>query len=133
MNNVNYKYNIGDTIKFKDKVNSSASCSLKKLAGSVVKVINRRYYGKPCYMFEGLEQEGWFTEGCLTAVSSNPYVIFVGDTKDDLSPYKSVSNKKLAVKTAKELATEYRCVEAIYMPEDNDDINDIVYSNYVEE
>lgn len=132
MGNVNYKYNIGDIVQFKEKVNPSASSSLKSLAGRIVKVVAQRYYGKPCYKFEGLEDDGWFTEGCITTVTSNPYVVFVGDTKDDLYPYLSSSTKKLAVEAAKELTAKYCCVEATYMPEDNDDINEIIYSNYVE-
>ena len=65
-------------------------------------------------------------------ITSKPYVIFVGKTKDDLYPYLSISTKKDAEEKAKELTAKYCCVEATYMPEDNDDINEIVYSNYVE-
>ena len=68
MSKVTYKYNIGDTLQFKKEFPSSASTGLKKLAGRIVKVVDQRYYGKPCYKFEGLEDDGWFTEGCLQEV-----------------------------------------------------------------
>jgi hypothetical protein len=55
---MNYKYNIGDTVQFKHEFHPSASCSLKKLAGKVVTIIDRRYYEKPCYKFKGLKEEG---------------------------------------------------------------------------
>ena len=132
METIKYKFNIGDTVQFKNKFHPTASCGLKTLAGRIVKVVDQRYYGRPCYKFEGLEEDGWFTEGCVTPVTSNPYVVSVGDTKDDLYPYLSTPTKKTAVEKAKELTAKYCCVEATYMPEDNDDINEIVYSNYVE-
>ena len=61
--------------------------------------------------------------------TSNPYVVFVGDTKDDLYPYLSTPTKKTAIEKAKELTVKYCCVEAVHMPEDNVDINKIVYTN----
>ncbi len=132
MSEIKYTFNIGDTVQFKEGFDPSASCGLKKLAGRIVKIVDRRFYGRPSYKFEGLEDDGWFTEGCITTVTSNPYVVFVGDTKDDLYPYLSASTKEVAAEKANELTAKYCCVEAVYMPEDNDDINEIVYSNYVE-
>ena len=129
METIKYTFNIGDTVQFKNKFHHTASCSLKTLAGRIVKVVDQRYYGRPCYKFEGLEDDGWFTEGCVTPVTSNPYVVFVGDTKDDLYPYLSAPTKKTAVEKAKELTAKYCCVEAAYMPEDNVDVNKIVYTN----
>ena len=61
---------------------------------------------------------------------SNPYVIFAGDSQNHLEPRVSASNKESAIIEAKVLEAEYACVEAIFMPEDNPDINKIVYSTY---
>jgi hypothetical protein len=61
---------------------------------------------------------------------SCPYVIFVGNTKDTLEPVVACSKKERAIEEAKELQELYACVEAIFMPEDNIDTNDIIYANY---
>jgi hypothetical protein len=141
MKKVNYKYNIGDTVQFRNELPDSASTGLSEHAGKTVKIVEQRYYGGPCYKLEGLEEAGWFTEPCFmslpTATSkqrldSNAYVVFAGSSKEELQPVFSAPTKRSAVAKAKKLATEYNCVEATYMPEDNDDINEIVYSNYVE-
>ena len=68
MNEIKYSFNIGDTVQFKERFNPSASSGLKKLAGKVVKIVDRRFYGRPSYKFEGLEDKGWFTEGCMQEV-----------------------------------------------------------------
>lgn len=133
METIKYTFNIGDTVQFKNKFHHTASCSLKTLAGRIVKVVDQRYYGRPCYKFEGLEDEGWFTEGCIQAVKSNPYVVFAGERKGELEPIISAENKKTAIAEAKKLQATYSCVEAIYMPEDDLDINKIVYSHYNKE
>lgn len=62
---MDYKYAVGDTVQFKKRFRSIASCGLKELAGKVVKVVDCRYYGGPCYKFEGFEEKGWFTEATL--------------------------------------------------------------------
>jgi hypothetical protein len=141
MKKVNYKYNIGETVQFRNDFPDSASTELSKHTGETVKIVEQRYYGGPCYKLEGLEEAGWFTESCFmnlpTATSkqridSNAYVVFAGSSKEELQPVFSAPTKRSAVAKAKKLATEYNCVEATYMPEDDDDINEIVYSNYVE-
>lgn len=133
MSKVNYKYNIGDTVQFQEEFGPTATCGLKQHAGEIVKVVDQRYYGRPCYKFEGLEDEGWFTEGCIQAVKSNPYVVFAGERKGELEPIISAETKKTAIAEAKKLQATYSCVEAIYMPEDDLDINKIVYSHYNKE
>lgn len=62
---MDYKYNIGDTVQFKKQFSSTASCGLKEMAGKVVKVVDRRRYERACYMFEGFEDKGWFSEGTI--------------------------------------------------------------------
>jgi hypothetical protein len=60
---------------------------------------------------------------------SNSYVIFAGNSKDCLEPIKAVATEDAAIKEAL-LETGYRYIEVIFMPEDNPDINKIVYSQY---
>lgn len=64
---------------------------------------------------------------------SNPYVIFAGDSRNHLEPRKSAPTKESAIEIAKELQEKWHCVEATYMPEDDLDINEVVYSYYKEE
>lgn len=64
---------------------------------------------------------------------SNPYVIFAGDDKDHLEPLKSAPTEESAIEIAKNLQQKWNCVEATYMPEDDLDVNEIVYSYYKEE
>ena len=60
-----YNYEIGDKVRFKTEFESIASKGLAEMAGRIVKVVNRRFYGGPCYKFEGYEENGWFTEQTL--------------------------------------------------------------------
>lgn len=59
------------------------------------------------------------------------YIIFAGKTKDDLYPIAAWLNKEDAIATAYRLLDTkvYKRIEIIYMPEDNDDINEVVWSN----
>lgn len=60
----------------------------------------------------------------------NPYVIFSGETKDDLYPVDTAATREEAVAKAANLWYETKkCVEATYMPEDDDDTNVVVWSN----
>lgn len=60
---------------------------------------------------------------------SNSYVIFAGDSQNCLEPIVSAPNKKAAIIEAKVLEEKYTCVEAIFMPEYNTNINKVVYHN----
>jgi hypothetical protein len=132
MNNViTYKYNIGDTVQIKERFFSTASSGLKELTGKVVIIVDRRFYGDPCYKFAGLEESGWFTEGTIKC-KINPYVIFVGDSRDDLEPIASAPSKETAIGMAKAVQSEYSYIEVTYMPEEDEDVNDIVYMHYEE-
>ena len=70
-----------------------------------------------------------------TKTESFPYVIFTGETKNDLYPVGTAPTKEEAISRAKALAVlgkanpRYKCAEAIYMPEDDDDINEVVWTN----
>lgn len=58
---------------------------------------------------------------------SNPYIIFVGHKADDMQPFESASSQNAAVKRAIELQDAFPCVEAVYMPEEDLDTNEVVY------
>ena len=61
------------------------------------------------------------------------YLLFAGPTKDDLYPTCAYKNKEDAIEAAKRLQAEkikaMKCIEVVNMPEDNDDINEVVWSN----
>lgn len=54
MRNITYKYNIGDTVKFKGKF-PSPSCGLAERAGTTTKItgLAKAYNNKPHYYIEG--------------------------------------------------------------------------------
>ena len=131
-----YKYSIGDTVKIKEHFHPSASTGLKALAGEVVTIIDRREYEQACYMFEGLEHEGWFTERSIEGkydLASNPYVIFVGKTRDDLEPINSVATRQEALSAVATLQKSYPFVEAIFMPESNEDVSKVICYYHADE
>jgi ribosomal protein L21E len=66
MRQITYKYKVGDTVKFKDKFNKSATSCLKKFAGRTARITEQRDYNGPCYRLEGIE--GFFTERCFAGI-----------------------------------------------------------------
>jgi hypothetical protein len=62
------------------------------------------------------------------------YIVNAGPTKDNLRPACAYKTKEDAIAGAQRLAAEkipgLRCTEVVYMPEDNDDINDVVWANF---
>lgn len=68
MREVTFKYNIGDTLKFKEDFDSSASDILFDLAGTTRKVVDRCVFSHPAYKLEGLN-DSWFTEDCFVGLS----------------------------------------------------------------
>ena len=58
------------------------------------------------------------------------YLLFAGETKDSLYPLKAFRDKDEAIAEAKE-TTGFGCpcAQVVYMPEDDDDINTVVWSN----
>ena len=71
----------------------------------------------------------------MKKTKSFPYIIFTGETKDSLYPVSAILTKEEAISRAKALAllgttnSKYKCVEAVYMPEHDDDTNEVVWSN----
>lgn len=61
---------------------------------------------------------------------SAPYILFAGETKDSLYPLKAFRDKDEAIADAKEtVKLGCPCAEVVYMPENDDDINEVVWSN----
>ena len=69
----------------------------------------------------------------MTKIEKFDYLVFAGSAKDNLRPVCAYLTEEDAVGAAKSLAAEkikgLKCVEAILMPEDDDDINEVVWSN----
>lgn len=61
-----------------------------------------------------------------------PYIINVGESRFDMYPHESAPTEEAARARVDELCKTYKCVEAVYMPEDDDDINEIIYSWYLD-
>ena len=60
---------------------------------------------------------------------SNPYVIFVGSKKDDLQPFDTAATEKAAIERAVQLKDVFPFTEVVFMPEDDIDTNEVVYSD----
>lgn len=60
----------------------------------------------------------------------NDFIINVGQTREELRPFESAANVRDAFERAEELTAEYKCIEVVYMPEDDDDINEVVWTWY---
>ena len=60
------------------------------------------------------------------------YLIFAGKTKDDLRPACAYKFKEDAIEAAERLkATKvFKFIEVTYMPEDDDDTNEIIWTSY---
>lgn len=59
----------------------------------------------------------------------NDYIINVGDSRDDLTPIDSAKTKEEAIKKAKLYLEDWKYSEVVYMPCDNDDINDVIWNS----
>jgi hypothetical protein len=59
-----YKYKVGDTVKFKDKFPTLASCSLRGLEGTTAVIEARANYAGPTYKLAGYD--GYFKESCFS-------------------------------------------------------------------
>ena len=63
MRQITYKFNVGDTVRFKDKFHPYASCGLKERAGTTAVVTERFDYSGAAYRLEGIT--GLFKERCF--------------------------------------------------------------------
>lgn len=59
------------------------------------------------------------------------YIINAGDYDDELDPYHTAySTKEEAIEEAKKLLDTYEFTEVVYMPEDDEDINEVVWRSW---
>lgn len=62
------------------------------------------------------------------------YLLFSGKTKDDLRPACAYKSKEDAIEAAKRLGAEkipgLKYTEVVYMPEDDDDTNEVVWRSW---
>ncbi len=62
------------------------------------------------------------------------YIVNAGASKDNLTPVCAYKSKEDAIAGAQALAAEkipgLKYTEAVYMPEDNDDINEVVWRSW---
>lgn len=58
----------------------------------------------------------------------NDYIIHVGHSKEDLNPFDSAHTPQEAVDKAKEYTEDWEYIEIVYMPVDDDDINEVVWT-----
>ena len=66
-------------------------------------------------------------------VEKYDYLLFAGATKAELYPTCTYKTEEDAVAAAKRLESEkiksMKCIEVVLMPEDDDDINEVVWTN----
>jgi hypothetical protein len=65
-----------------------------------------------------------------TDQTANDYILNVGQTQEELTPFASAPNSEGALTKALELRKTWKCVEIVYMPVDDDDINEIIWAEY---
>ena len=68
----------------------------------------------------------------MKKTESFPYILNASKKKDDLYPVCAYKTKEDAMVGAVTLKSEnvYKYFEVVYMPEDNDDINEVVWKNF---
>jgi hypothetical protein len=69
MRNIEFKYNVGDYIRFKGHYDSDASCGLFELAGTIAVVVDRADFNGPTYKLS-CDEDGWYKEGCFEGLAS---------------------------------------------------------------
>jgi hypothetical protein len=69
MRNIEFKYNVGDYVRFKSHYNSDASCDLFDRAGTIAVVADRADFGGPAYKLSCTE-DSWYCEGCFEGLAS---------------------------------------------------------------
>mgnify|MGYP003294587879 CR=1 FL=1 len=68
----------------------------------------------------------------MKKTESFPYILNAGKQRDDLRPICAYKSKEDAMVGAVALKSEnvYKYFEVVYMPEDNVDINEVVWKNF---
>lgn len=61
----------------------------------------------------------------------NDYIINVGVSRSECGPFESAHTEAEAIERARALCKEYPCVEVVYMPVNDEDINEIIWKKYL--
>lgn len=62
----------------------------------------------------------------------NDYIINIGESRFNMQPFESAHTEAEAIERAEALCKEHKCAEVVYMPVDNIDINEVIWSWYDE-
>lgn len=65
-----------------------------------------------------------------TMTGGADYIISLGQDRDNINPFDSAPSKTEAIQKAKQYTKDWNFVEVVYMPQDNSDINEIIWSYY---
>ena len=60
----------------------------------------------------------------------NDYIINVGQDRSNINPFDSAHTEGEAIQKAEQYCEDWKCVEVVYMPCDNEDVNEIIWSFY---
>lgn len=69
-------------------------------------------------------------KGCLLVSFNFNYVVCVGNSIDGILPEIASPTEHDAIMLAKSLQDEFSFVEVVYIPENNSDVNKVVYANF---
>ncbi len=60
----------------------------------------------------------------------NDYILNVGQDRSNINPFDSAHTEAEAIQKAELYCEDWKCVEVVYMPCDNEDVNEIIWSYY---
>lgn len=86
----------------------------------------KEYLGLQAYWLEECTKEEFET----MTQDVNDYILNVGQTRDNLNPYASAHDLEEAETKALELRKTWKCVEIVYMPCADVDVNQIIWAEY---
>ena len=94
MRNIIYKYNVGDYVKFKDKFHSTASCDLKKLAGTTAIITGRAlpYNNKPFYHLNDNDHTA-YPETCFAGLATESEFLAQSSLADEVDTLQGPETK----------------------------------------
>jgi hypothetical protein len=110
----------------KDDVTDVLYVSGNRDADTIEQVMERLQLAEYGYKLVECTQEEFDT----MTQDQNDYILNVGQDRYNLDPFASAHTEFEAIEKAKELRKTWKCVEVVYMPQDNIDINDIIWSDY---
>ena len=81
----------------------------------------------PMYLGNNGQKNKWNNKEVTKMTKFNDYVINVGDDWENLTPFETAATKKKAIVAAETI--DAKCVEVVYSPCNNIDVNKIVWRN----